>query len=101
MKILLLLSVLLFSNSAYCQYIMIQSWFDTEHNVIGTNHWDEYGNRFNSYKDCEDSLLYMYKEDTAEHGLMEIARFWNNEINVVIYRKDGSIQVNFTCTELF
>ncbi len=101
MKILLTLFVLIFSNPAFCEYIMIQSWFDDVHNAIGTNHWDEYGKRFASYKDCEESLLNMYKEDTAEYGSMEIVRFWNNEINVVIYRNDGSIQVNFTCTKLF
>ena len=101
MKILLTSFVLFFSNPAFCEYIMIQSWFDDEYNVIGTNHWDEYGTRFASYKDCEEGLLNIYKKDTPEFGSMEIAKFWNNEINVVIYRNDGSIQVNFTCTKLF
>ena len=80
---------------------MIQSWFSDKHNAIGTRHWDEYGKRFASYKDCEESLLNMYKKDTPEHGSMEIVKFWDDEINVVIYRNDGSIQVNFTCTKLF
>ena len=80
---------------------MIQSWYDNEHNAIGTNHWDEYGNRFASYKDCENSLFSIYKDDTADHGWMEVVRFWDNEINIVIYRDDGSVQVNFSCTELF
>lgn len=46
MKILLTLFILLSSPTVFADYIMIQTYYNTEHDTIGVAHWDEYGNRF-------------------------------------------------------
>ena len=100
MKTFLTLFVLLFSSSVVADYIMIQTYYNTEHDTIGVAHWDEYGKRFANYQQCESSLITLYKDSSNDYGKFVIRKSWEEKINVVIYRSDGSIQVNFNCIEL-
>ena len=42
----------------------------------------------------------LFKDSSNDYGKYVIKKSWNEQINVIIYRSDGSIQVNFNCIEL-
>ena len=67
-KIFKIFTVLYVLSSVNCfaDYIMIQSYYSIKHDTIGVAHWNEYGNRFAIYQQCESSLMTLFKEKSVK-----------------------------------